>query len=104
MLRMKTAKLYAKVEFVRENNKIVGYIISAVKVVVSGMAIFGGGVMIATGTPIGVLFRRNPNYRWDQSNIERSDKSIENFRFKIRRYNCRSGDGNSNLHGIQTRV
>ena len=55
MLRMKTAKLYAKVEFVRENNKIVGYIISAVKVVVSGMAIFGGGVMIATGTPIGVL-------------------------------------------------
>ncbi|MTD37467.1 DUF4225 domain-containing protein [Erwinia sp. CPCC 100877] len=55
MLRMKTAKLYAKVEFVRENNKIVGYIISAVKVIVSGMAIFGGGVMIATGTPIGIL-------------------------------------------------
>lgn len=55
MLCMKTAKLYAKVEFFRENNKLVGYVISAVKVVVSGMAIFGGGVMIATGTPIGVL-------------------------------------------------
>jgi len=26
MLRMKTAKIYAKVEFVRENNKIVGYV------------------------------------------------------------------------------
>lgn len=29
MLRMKTAKLYAKVEFIRENNKFVGYVISA---------------------------------------------------------------------------
>lgn len=55
MLRTKAAKLYAKVEFVRENNKIVGYVISAVKIVVSGMAIFGGGVMIATGTPLGIL-------------------------------------------------
>ncbi|WON76811.1 DUF4225 domain-containing protein [Serratia sp. UGAL515B_01] len=55
MLRMKTAQLYAKVEFIRENNIIVGYVISAVKVVVSGMAIVGGGMMIATGTPIGVL-------------------------------------------------
>lgn len=55
MLRMKTAKLYARVEFVRENNKIVGYVISAVKIVVSGMAILGGGVMIATGTPLGIL-------------------------------------------------
>ncbi|ECG4936208.1 DUF4225 domain-containing protein [Salmonella enterica subsp. enterica serovar Pomona] len=55
MLRMKTANLYAKVEFIRENNKIVGYVISAIKVVVSGMAIFGGGIMIATGTPLGVL-------------------------------------------------
>lgn len=55
MLRTKATKLYAKVEFVRENNKIVGYVISAVKIVVSGMAIFGGGVMIATGTPFGIL-------------------------------------------------
>ncbi|MCT4713370.1 DUF4225 domain-containing protein [Enterobacteriaceae bacterium H11S18] len=55
MLRMKAAKLYAKVEFVRENNKIVGYVISAVKIVVSGMAILGGGMMIATGTPLGIL-------------------------------------------------
>lgn len=55
MLRTKAAKLYAKVEFVRENNKIIGYVISAVKIVVSRMAIFGGGVMIATGTPLGIL-------------------------------------------------
>lgn len=55
MLKMKTAKLYAKVEFVRENNKIVGYVISAVKIIVSGIAIFGGGVMIASGTPLGIL-------------------------------------------------
>jgi ribosomal protein L19E len=37
MLRMKTAKLYAKVEFIRENNKIVGYVISAVNVMLSGV-------------------------------------------------------------------
>lgn len=55
MLQMNTAKLYAKVEFVRENDKIVGYIISAVKMVVSGMAIFAGGIMIASGTPLGML-------------------------------------------------
>lgn len=55
MLRTKAAKLYAKVEFIRENNKIVGYVISAIKIVVSGLAIFGGGVMIATGTPLGIL-------------------------------------------------
>lgn len=55
MLRMKTAKLYAEVEFVRENNKIVGYIISSVKVVVSGLTTILGGVMIATMQPIGIL-------------------------------------------------
>lgn len=33
LLRTKAAKLYAKVEFIRENNKIVGYVISAVSVV-----------------------------------------------------------------------
>lgn len=52
---MKTAKLYAKVEFVRENNKIVGYVISAVHIVLSGAALFGGMIMMSTMTPIGVL-------------------------------------------------
>ena len=55
MLRMKTAKLYAKVEFVRENNKIVGYMISAVHVVISGFAVVGGALMISTMTPLGAL-------------------------------------------------
>lgn len=39
ILRIKTAKIYAKVEFVRENNKIMGYVISAVQVIISGFAI-----------------------------------------------------------------
>jgi len=55
MLRMKTAELYAKVDFVRENNKIVGYVISAVHIVISGIAVVGGVMMIGTMTPIGVL-------------------------------------------------
>ena len=55
MLRMKAAKVYAKVEFVRENNKIVGYVISAVHVVVSGAALFGGMIMMSSMTPVGVL-------------------------------------------------
>lgn len=55
MLRMKTAELYAKVEFVRENNKIVGYVISAVHIIISGIAVVGGAIMIASMPPIGVL-------------------------------------------------
>lgn len=55
MLRTKAAKLYAKIEFVRENNKIVGYVISAVHVVLSGIAVFGGVLMLSAMTPIGVL-------------------------------------------------
>lgn len=55
LLRMKLAQLYAKVEFVRENNKIVGYVISAVNVVLSGVTIFGGFVMISTMGPLGIL-------------------------------------------------
>lgn len=54
-LRSKAAQLYAKVEFVRENNKIVGYIISAVSVVISGIEAYAGAMMISTMTPIGVL-------------------------------------------------
>lgn len=55
MLRMKTAKVYAKMEFIRENNKIVGYVISSVKIVASGLTAIAGGVMIATMQPIGML-------------------------------------------------
>lgn len=55
LLRTRSAKLYAKVEFIKENNKIVGYVISAVNIVISGMAAVTGAIMIATGTPIGVL-------------------------------------------------
>lgn len=55
LLRNKTAKLYAKAEFVRENNRIVGYMISAVHVVLSGFAVVGGALMISTMTPVGVL-------------------------------------------------
>lgn len=55
LLRTKSAQLYAKVEFVKENNKIVGYMISAIHIVVSGMAIAGGALMVATMTPLGML-------------------------------------------------
>lgn len=52
---MKTAKLYAKVEFVRENNKIAGYVISAVNVVLSGAEIALGTTLLASANPLGVL-------------------------------------------------
>ncbi|MDK1703521.1 DUF4225 domain-containing protein [Serratia rubidaea] len=55
MLRTRAAKLYAKVEFIRENNKIVGYVISAVNIVISGLVITGGVAMMSTMTPLGVL-------------------------------------------------
>lgn len=55
MLSMKTAKLYAKVEFIREENRIIGYMISAVYMVISGFAVAGGMIMMSAMTPIGVL-------------------------------------------------
>lgn len=55
LLRRQAAKLYAKVEFVKENNKVVGYVISAVHVVLSGVTIFGGFMMMSTMNPIGML-------------------------------------------------
>ena len=55
LLRTRAAQLYAKVEFVKENNKIVGYMISAVNIIISGMVFYGGMIMISTMTPIGVL-------------------------------------------------
>ncbi|UNK30497.1 DUF4225 domain-containing protein [Serratia plymuthica] len=55
MLHTKTAKIYAQAELVRENNKIIGYVISAVKIVVSGLTAIAGGIMIATMPAIGML-------------------------------------------------
>jgi len=55
MLRIKAAKLYAKVEFVKENNKIVGYVISAVNVVMAGAEIATGLTLIGSMTPMGIL-------------------------------------------------
>lgn len=49
------AKLYAEVKVVQEENKIVGYIISAVDVALAGVTIFGGFIMIGTMTPLGVV-------------------------------------------------
>ncbi|HCD8032571.1 TPA: DUF4225 domain-containing protein [Klebsiella aerogenes] len=49
------AKLYAEVKIVKDENKIVGYIISGVDVVVAGVAILGGIVMMSTMTPLGVV-------------------------------------------------
>ncbi|MER2930831.1 DUF4225 domain-containing protein [Serratia nevei] len=55
LLRTKAAKLYAKVEFIKENNKVVGYAITAVNVVLAGLEVVGGFAIAATGTPIGVM-------------------------------------------------
>lgn len=55
LLQMKVAKLYARIEFVRENNKVVGYVISAVNIVLSGFALFGGFMMLSTMGPVGML-------------------------------------------------
>lgn len=54
-LRTGYAKIYAEVKIVRDENKIVGYIISAVDVVVAGVAIFGGIMMMSSMTPLGVV-------------------------------------------------
>lgn len=54
-MKVKTAQMYAKVEFVRQNNKIVGYTLSAVHIAISGIALFTGFMMISTLPPIGML-------------------------------------------------
>jgi hypothetical protein len=43
------------VKVIRDENKIVGYIISEVGVVVAGAAIFGGIVIMSSMTPVGVV-------------------------------------------------
>lgn len=55
LLRTKAAHLYAKVEFIKEDNKIVGYAITAVNVVLAGLEVVGGFAIAATGTPIGII-------------------------------------------------
>ena len=55
LLRTKAAQLYARVEFIKENNKIVGYVISAVQVVFAGLQAAGGLLLASSMTPIGVL-------------------------------------------------
>ncbi|MBO1811588.1 DUF4225 domain-containing protein [Serratia ureilytica] len=55
LIRTRAAQLYAKVEFVKENNKIVGYVISAVHIVISGITVVGGAMMMSTMTPMGLL-------------------------------------------------
>ncbi|MFJ5159293.1 DUF4225 domain-containing protein [Pantoea sp. NPDC088449] len=55
MLRMKAVELYAQVEFIRENSKIVGFVISAVNVVLSGVEMGVGLTLLSSMTPLGVL-------------------------------------------------
>jgi len=55
MIRTRVAQVYAQVELVKENNKIVGYMISAVKVVVSGLQIAAGVAAMLTMNPVGAL-------------------------------------------------
>lgn len=55
LLRMQTARIYAKVEFVKQNNKIVGYMISAINVVMSGLTVVGGVALFGTMNPLGML-------------------------------------------------
>ncbi|HAG2882663.1 TPA: DUF4225 domain-containing protein, partial [Salmonella enterica] len=55
LIRTKAAQVYAKIEFVKENNKIVGYVISGVSVVLSGFEIVAGVALFGTMTPVGML-------------------------------------------------
>lgn len=55
MLKTGYARVYAEIKYVTENNQVVGYFISGVKVVLAGVQAVLGGVMIASMTPVGVL-------------------------------------------------
>ncbi|WP_096149258.1 DUF4225 domain-containing protein, partial [Enterobacter hormaechei] len=55
MLKTGYARIYAEIQYVTEQNKIVGYFISGIKVVLAGVQAVFGGVMIATMTPAGML-------------------------------------------------
>lgn len=54
-LKMGYAKLYAQIKYVKDDNRIVGYVISGVKVVLAGMQGALGLMLTGTATPIGVL-------------------------------------------------
>ncbi|MDK9637872.1 DUF4225 domain-containing protein [Enterobacter hormaechei] len=55
MLKTGYARIYAEIQYVTEQNKIVGYFISGIKVVLAGVQAVFGGVMIAMMTPAGML-------------------------------------------------
>ena len=55
MLRSRTAQLFAQIELVKENNKVVGYVISSIKVVLSGLQIVAGVGAMMTMKPVGAL-------------------------------------------------
>jgi hypothetical protein len=55
LLKTKAAQLYAKVEFIKEDNNVVGYVISAVQVVLAGLQAAGGLILVSSMTPVGVL-------------------------------------------------
>lgn len=55
MLRSRTAQLFAQIELVKENNKVVGYVISSIKVVLSGLQIVAGVGAMMTMNPVGAL-------------------------------------------------
>ncbi|EHX7722140.1 DUF4225 domain-containing protein [Salmonella enterica] len=55
MLKTGYARIYAEVRYVTDQNEIVGYFISGIKVVLAGVQAVFGGVMIASMTPIGML-------------------------------------------------
>lgn len=59
MLISGAARLYAKVNFIKEHNKIVGYVISAAQVIGAGIQIYGGTLLVASMTPLGILLAAN---------------------------------------------
>jgi hypothetical protein len=55
MLKTGYARIYAEVRYVTDQNKIVGYFISGIKVVLAGVQAVFGGAMIISMTPVGML-------------------------------------------------
>lgn len=62
MLKTGYARIYAEVRYVTDQNKIVGYFISGIKVVLAGVQAVFGGVMIASMTPVGGVSLDIENY------------------------------------------
>ncbi|MCU6361163.1 DUF4225 domain-containing protein, partial [Enterobacter quasiroggenkampii] len=55
MLRSRTAQLFVQIGLVKENNKDIGYFISSIKVVLSGLQIVAGVGAMMTMNPVGAL-------------------------------------------------